>query len=76
MPQTIAVIRGDGIGPEIMEATLRVLDAAGAGLQYEFVEAGMTAMERQGELLPAATMDSMTRSASGARPRAIRHNAR
>ena len=59
--RTIAVIRGDGIGPEIMEATLRVLDAAGAGLQYEFVDAGMTAMERQGELLPAATMEAISR---------------
>ena len=36
----IAVAHGDGIGPEIMEATLRILDAAGAPLRYETVEVG------------------------------------
>jgi isocitrate dehydrogenase (NAD+) len=41
MSKTIAVIRGDGIGPEIMNATLRVLDALDCDLNYEFVEAGM-----------------------------------
>jgi isocitrate dehydrogenase (NAD+) len=61
MSQTIAVIRGDGIGPEIMDATLHVLDAMQLGLTYEFVEAGMSALEKQGELLPAATMDAIHR---------------
>src|SRR5215813_10060389 len=36
----ITVARGDGIGPEIMDATLAILDAAGAGLDYEFIEIG------------------------------------
>ena len=58
MTQTIAVIRGDGIGPEIMDATLHVLDAMQLGLTYEFVDAGMVALEKHGELLPAATMDA------------------
>jgi isocitrate dehydrogenase (NAD+) len=62
MSQTISVIRGDGIGPEIMEATLRVLDALGAGLTYEFVDAGMAALAKHGELLPAATLESITRN--------------
>ena len=57
MSKTIAVIRGDGIGPEIMAATLKVLDALECGLDYEFVEAGMVALERQGDLLPQATLD-------------------
>ncbi|MBP6133360.1 isocitrate dehydrogenase, partial [Thauera sp.] len=61
MTQTIAVIRGDGIGPEIMEATLRVLDALQCGLQYEFVDAGLAAWERCGELIPAATLESIGR---------------
>ena len=59
MTQTITVIRGDGIGPEIMAATLHVLDTMQLGLQYEFVDAGMVALEKHGELLPAATMDSI-----------------
>lgn len=61
MTQTIAVIRGDGIGPEIMDATLHVLDAMKLGLSYEFVDAGMAALEKHGELLPASTMDAIHR---------------
>ena len=36
----ITVAKGDGIGPEIMDATLKILDAAGAPLQYDFIEVG------------------------------------
>ena len=61
MTQTIAVIRGDGIGPEIMDATLQVLDALGVGLSYDFVDAGLVAYEKHGELLPAATMEAIHR---------------
>ncbi|MDX2299106.1 MAG: isocitrate dehydrogenase [Xanthomonadaceae bacterium] len=61
MTQTIAVIRGDGIGPEIMDATLEVLDAMGLGLGYEFVDAGMVALEKHGELLPASTLETIAR---------------
>ena len=59
MSHTITVIRGDGIGPEIMDATLHVLDAMGLGLVYEPADAGMAALDRHGELLPQATMDSI-----------------
>jgi isocitrate dehydrogenase (NAD+) len=62
MTQTITVIRGDGIGPEIMDATLYVLDAMDVGLQYEFADAGLVALEKHGELLPMATMDSIRRN--------------
>lgn len=61
MRHKIAVIRGDGIGPEIMDATLGVLDAMNLGLQYEFVDAGMTALEKHGDLLPAHTLDTIER---------------
>ena len=56
MSQTIAVIKGDGIGPEIMDATLLVLNALKVGLQYDFVDAGLSAYEKTGELLPEATL--------------------
>jgi len=59
MTQTIAVIRGDGIGPEIMDATLGVIDKLGLGLQYDFVDAGLSAYEKGGELLPAATLEAI-----------------
>ena len=62
MTQTITVIRGDGIGPEIMDATLQVLDALQVGLQYEFADAGLVALEKHGELLPAATLESIRRN--------------
>ena len=61
MSQTIAVIRGDGIGPEIVDSVLRVLDAMELGLLYEFVEAGMAAQQTCGELLPQATLDAISR---------------
>ncbi len=62
MTQTITVIRGDGIGPEIMDATLHVLDEMKLGLVYEFADAGLVALEKTGELLPAATMDSIRKN--------------
>jgi isocitrate dehydrogenase len=37
---TITIAKGDGIGPEIMDATLSILDAAGAALQYDEIEIG------------------------------------
>jgi isocitrate dehydrogenase (NAD+) len=60
--QQITVIRGDGIGPEIMDATLRMLDTVGAGLTYDFQLAGMAAQEETGELLPQDTLDSIERN--------------
>ena len=61
MKPVIAIIRGDGIGPEIMEAALHVLDAMALGLSYEFVDAGLSALASQGELLPQRTLDVIGR---------------
>src|SRR5689334_7098369 len=61
MNRTIAVIRGDGIGPEIMDATLRVLDALKLGLSYDFVDAGLAAQEKHGELLPPHTLETIAK---------------
>ena len=61
MTHTIAVIRGDGIGPEIMDATLRVLDALQCGFQYEFAEAGLEALEKHGTLLPEHTLEAIAK---------------
>ena len=60
--QTITVIRGDGIGPEIMDAALYVLNALNAGLAYEEADAGLVALEKYGELLPQTTLDSISRT--------------
>ncbi|MDX1635632.1 MAG: isocitrate dehydrogenase [Marinobacter sp.] len=55
----IAVIPGDGIGPEIMEATLKVLEALDPDLAFDQVDAGQSALDEQGELLPQATLDTI-----------------
>ena len=59
---TITLLRGDGIGPEIMDAALSVLDAMQLGLAYEEADAGLVALEKHGELLPQATLDSISRN--------------
>ena len=61
MTTTIAVIPGDGIGPEIMQATLRVINALGLDLKYDVVEAGLAAQDKFGELLPQATLDAIAK---------------
>jgi isocitrate dehydrogenase (NAD+) len=58
----ITVIPGDGIGPDIMTATLKVLDHLNCGLEYEYARAGLTALEKDGDLLPQATLDSIARN--------------
>ena len=62
MTQKITVIRGDGIGPEIMDATLFVLDKLNAGLEYEEADAGLAALEKHGDLMPASTLESIARN--------------
>ncbi|WP_049431135.1 isocitrate dehydrogenase [Stenotrophomonas maltophilia] len=62
MTQKITVIRGDGIGPEIMDATLFVLDQLNAGLEYEDADAGLVALEKRGDLMPAVTLESIARN--------------
>ncbi|MCI8524743.1 MAG: 3-isopropylmalate dehydrogenase [Oscillospiraceae bacterium] len=61
MEKTIAVIRGDGIGPEIIEQALRALDAAAAryGHRFHYVDADMggCAIDRWGDPLPQAELD-------------------
>lgn len=50
--RTITVFKGDGIGPEICEATLKILEAAKAPLTFECFEVGEAEYERNGKLIP------------------------
>ena len=59
MTTTIAIIQGDGIGPEIMQATLRVLDALDCNLKYDFVEAGLGALQKHGNLMPDVSLKAI-----------------
>ena len=56
------LIRGDGIGPEISSATLRVLDAVGAGFEWDEQTAGVGALENVGTPLPDATVESFRKT--------------
>jgi isocitrate dehydrogenase (NAD+) len=57
----VVSIAGDGIGPEVMAATKEVVQAAGAAIDWIEAEAGLGAMERFGDPLPAATLDLIRR---------------
>jgi isocitrate dehydrogenase (NAD+) len=52
MAHQITLIPGDGIGPEVAEATVRAVDATGVKVEWERVEAGARALAEQGELIP------------------------
>jgi len=56
------LIAGDGIGPEITEATLSVLDALGVAFDWDEQYGGMSAVEKAGTPLPKATLDSIRRT--------------
>ncbi len=59
MKREATLIAGDGIGPEITEATLSVLDALGAEFDWDEQYGGMSAVEKAGTPLPKATLDSI-----------------
>lgn len=60
VPATL--IPGDGIGPEIIDATVKVLDALGAPFAWEVHQAGMAGVEAFGDPLPQPTLDSIRRT--------------
>jgi isocitrate dehydrogenase (NAD+) len=60
IPATL--IAGDGIGPEIVEATVMVLDAMHAPFAWEAHKAGMSGVEAFGDPLPQTTLDSIRRT--------------
>jgi isocitrate dehydrogenase (NAD+) len=61
MTHTITLIPGDGIGPEVTEAVLRVLNASGVGIEWDRQLAGVGAFERTGQTLPVDLIDSVRR---------------
>ena len=61
MSQTVTLIPGDGIGPAITEATVRVIEATGADLAWERQQAGVIALETLNSPLPPETLESIRR---------------
>lgn len=62
MTQRITVIKGDGIGPDIVDSALQVLEKVGCNFEYDFADAGLVALENHGELLPQATLDLIAKN--------------
>ncbi len=62
MAHLVTLIPGDGIGPEVSEATRRVLDATGVDVEWDVREAGASALEREGTTLPDPVVEAIRRS--------------
>jgi len=62
MKHKITLIPGDGIGPEVTEATLKVVEAAGIEVEWERIDAGTTAYAKHGKYLPDQLLESIRRN--------------
>jgi isocitrate dehydrogenase (NAD+) len=62
MTHTITLIPGDGIGPEVTAAVVAILKATGVAIDWEPHDAGVIAVERTGQTLPPALIDSIRRN--------------
>ena len=65
MPHTVTLLPGDGVGPELVAATRRVIDASGAKIAWEVQEAGLGVMEQEGTPLPTRVLDSIRKNKVG-----------
>ena len=62
MAHRVTLVPGDGIGPEVAEATRLVLDATGVAIEWDVQQAGVVALEREGTTLPETVLDAIRRS--------------
>src|SRR4026209_2417642 len=62
MARIITLIPGDGIGPEVTEAVVRIFHVAGLGIEWERYDAGVLAFKRFNQSLPAELLDSVKRN--------------
>jgi len=62
MPHVVTLIPGDGIGPEVTEAVVRIVKASGVSIEWEHQLAGVVALERTGQTLPVQLVDSVRRN--------------
>jgi isocitrate dehydrogenase (NAD+) len=65
MSHTVTLIPGDGTGPEITEATRRVLEATGVQFNWEVYQAGLEVLEKYGTVLPDEVIESIKRTKVG-----------
>src|SRR5438309_5722655 len=64
-PYKITLIPGDGIGPEVTQAAVRILEATGVKFEWEIFEAGAQAYEKFGEYIPQELIHSIERTGVG-----------
>jgi isocitrate dehydrogenase (NAD+) len=62
MTHTVTLIPGDGIGPEVSDAVVRIIETAGVSVKWDRFDAGMAALEAHGTPLPQALLDSVRRN--------------
>jgi isocitrate dehydrogenase (NAD+) len=62
MTHVVTLIPGDGIGPEVTEAVVRIVRASGVAIEWEHQIAGVLALERTGQTLPVELVDSVRRN--------------
>src|SRR5918999_4170085 len=62
MPHTITLIPGDGIGPEVSSAVVRIIEATGIDIKWETHYAGAQALEKFGSTLPDELLESIKRN--------------
>lgn len=62
MAYNITLIPGDGIGPEVTEATRRVLEATGVAFNWELAYAGQQALDTVGNVLPESVLESIRKN--------------
>ena len=62
MARTVTLIPGDGIGPEIARATVRILAAVGADIEWDEQVAGVAGVSRFGDPMPDQTLDSIRKT--------------
>ncbi len=62
MPTKVTLIPGDGIGPEITAAAARIIDAAGAQIDWETQDAGLKVFTAQGKAVPDSLLESIRRN--------------
>ncbi|MDP9437821.1 MAG: isocitrate/isopropylmalate dehydrogenase family protein [Actinomycetota bacterium] len=62
MAQTVTLIPGDGIGPDLTDSVKEVIGALDVGIEWEIAEAGEAVMEREGTPLPESVLDSIRRN--------------
>jgi isocitrate dehydrogenase (NAD+) len=60
--RTITLVEGDGIGPEVTRAVVKILETAGLRVNWDPHVAGVLAIERHGTPLPAELLDSIERN--------------